>query len=114
MLRADDGLPAWAIAVIVVAAVALTLGVAAAVGIGASGRRGANHDAAPKKGPLCILFTDIESSTELWQAHDRMGEAVETHHAIRIDHTLGDKRIGQRGGDSRPHGGAQHGAATVA
>src|SRR3546814_2513383 len=38
-----------------------------------------------------------------------LAEPVETQAAIRIDHHLDDRRVGERGADRRPHGGAQHG-----
>lgn len=38
---------------------------------------------APKKPPLALVFTDIESSTKLWENHGTdMKEAVELHHAV--------------------------------
>jgi basic membrane lipoprotein Med (substrate-binding protein (PBP1-ABC) superfamily)/class 3 adenylate cyclase len=38
---------------------------------------------APKEAPLCLLFTDIEDSTTMWNLHPgAMSEAIELHHEI--------------------------------
>jgi class 3 adenylate cyclase/basic membrane lipoprotein Med (substrate-binding protein (PBP1-ABC) superfamily) len=38
---------------------------------------------APREGPLCLLFTDVESSTTLWQDHPTdMEVAMSTHHRV--------------------------------
>lgn len=37
---------------------------------------------APTKAPLALIFTDVESSTNLWEAYPCMAEAMEAHHAI--------------------------------
>eukprot|EP00760_Papus_ankaliazontas_P026460 PhM_4_TR3042/c0_g1_i1/m.45460 len=38
---------------------------------------------APRKPPMCLLFTDVENSTSLWQTYaDSMPTALKMHHAI--------------------------------
>ena len=38
---------------------------------------------APRAAPLCLLFTDVESSTSLWQKHpDGMAKSMEIHHTV--------------------------------
>lgn len=38
---------------------------------------------APREAPLCLLFTDVESSTSLWQTFSSsMAVAMETHHRV--------------------------------
>jgi hypothetical protein len=43
----------------------------------------------------------------------RPSPRIDAQRTVGIDHDLDDARIGQRGGDRRPHGGAQHGAAAL-
>jgi basic membrane protein A len=64
------------VAVIVVMLAALTFAVAI-------NRRGAlKNKLAPRSAPLCIVFTDVESSTKLWAADPvGMSEAMRIHHA---------------------------------
>ena len=37
---------------------------------------------APTAAPLALIFTDVESSTNLWEAYPCMAEAMEAHHAL--------------------------------
>ena len=42
-----------------------------------------------------------------------LAEPVEPQAPVGVDHDLDDRGIGERGGDRRPHGGAQHRAAAA-
>jgi class 3 adenylate cyclase len=46
-------------------------------------KRARDISAAPKTGPCCIIFTDIQSSSALWSvAPAEMSKALNTHHAV--------------------------------
>jgi class 3 adenylate cyclase/basic membrane lipoprotein Med (substrate-binding protein (PBP1-ABC) superfamily) len=67
-------------AIVVPIALVLLLGLGGAVYL----RQGSavKNRYAPKESPLCLLFTDVESSTNLWQMYpDGMKKAMAIHHA---------------------------------
>lgn len=74
-------LSAGAVAGIVIGAAVVFIG--GGVFVFFSGSATARNRTAPREAPLCLLFTDVESSTSLWQSFPAsMAIAMETHHNV--------------------------------
>jgi class 3 adenylate cyclase/basic membrane lipoprotein Med (substrate-binding protein (PBP1-ABC) superfamily) len=79
----NSNTPDYVIAILVVAGVLIVLGFVVVGRLRYAGWK--KNQSAPKDPPLCILFTDVESSTQLWGSYPHaMSQAMEVHnHVIR-------------------------------
>jgi class 3 adenylate cyclase len=77
----ESSTPDYVIAILVVAGVLIVVGFTIVGRLRFIGWK--KNQAAPKDPPLCILFTDVESSTQLWGNYPQaMSQAMEIHNRV--------------------------------